>query len=377
MKIAQVTHTFPPYMGATGNACYHISLELSKCGHDVTVYTSKYPDVDYKYPDILKVNRFKPLFQTGNAPFIPELLKLKDFDIVHLHYPYYFGGEMVYIASKLWKQKYVITYHNDVIGSGLFKLFFKLHRIALMKLIMANAYKIIVPTMDFARNSYINMLTNIDHSVIEIPNGVDLDKFHPEVDCDYIKDKYNLWNKNVLLFVRTLDKGHYLYSGLEYLLKSFLKIENKNTILLIVGGGNMKNYYINLSKKLGVANKVIFIGNIPNKDMPKYYIVSDIVILPSTLTESFGMVLIEAMATGKPVIASNLPGVRTVVDDGKNGLLTLPKNVDDLTSKIQYLLDNEEVRRKFGKLGRKKAEENYSWEVIAKKTEKVYLNLMK
>lgn len=375
MKIAQVSATFPPYMAGTGNVCYHISLELAKRGHDVTVYTSRFPDVDYKYPDILKVKRFKPLFQIGNAPFTPELLKLKDFDIIHLHYPYYFGGEMVYIASKLWKQKYVITYHNDVIGLGLLRLFLKLHKDVLMKFIITNAYKIIVPSIDFARNSHLNTLTDIDHSVVEIPNGVDINKFHPEIDCNDIRDKYNLWDKDVLLFVRALDKAHY-HSGLEYLLKSFTKIENKSAVLLIVGGGNLKNYYISLSKKLGVANKVIFVGSVPNEDMPRYYVASDIVVLPSILTESFGMILIEAMATGKTVIASNLPGVRTVVDDGKDGLLIVPKNVNDLTSKIQYLLDNEELRSKFGKSGREKIKKRYPWEKIAKETEKVYLSLI-
>ena len=358
-------------MAGTGNVCYHISLELAKRGHDVTVYTSRFPDVDYKYPDILKVKRFKPLFQIGNAPFTPELLKLKDFDIIHLHYPYYFGGEMVYITSKLRKQKYVITYHNDVIGSGLLRLFLKLHKAVLMKLIITNAYKIIVPSIDFARNSHLNMLTDIDHSVVEIPNGVDIDKFHPEIDCNDIRDQYNLWDKDVLLFVRPLDNPH-CHSGLEYLLKSLAKIENKNTVLLVVGGGNLKNYYINLSKKLGVANKVIFVGCVPNEDMPKYYAVSDMVLLPSIETEDCPLVLLEAMASAKPVITSNLPGVRMLVNNNIDSLLVEPKNADDLTSKIQYLLDNEEVRRKFGRSGREKMEERYSWGRITEETEKIY-----
>ena len=91
--------------------------------------------------------------------------------------------------------------------------------------------------------------------------------------------------------------------------------------------------------------------------------------------EAFGLVLVEAMATGKPVIASDLPGVRTVVNNGKDGFLVEPKNVEDLTLKIQYLLENEEVRKKFGSEGKKKVEEKYSWDKIAWKLAKIYSNI--
>ena len=92
--------------------------------------------------------------------------------------------------------------------------------------------------------------------------------------------------------------------------------------------------------------------------------------------EAFGLVLVEAMATGKPVIASNLPGVRTVVNNGKDGFLVEPKNVEDLTLKIQYLLENEEVRKKFGREGREKVEEKYLWEKIGEKLESVYYKVV-
>jgi len=79
------------------------------------------------------------------------------------------------------------------------------------------------------------------------------------------------------------------------------------------------------------------------------------------------------MACGKPVIASDLPGVRTVVDNGVNGFLVKPRDCDDLTTKMRYLLENDEVRESFGKAGRRKVEEKYSWEKIGKDLEKLYL----
>ncbi len=86
------------------------------------------------------------------------------------------------------------------------------------------------------------------------------------------------------------------------------------------------------------------------------------------------MVLIEAMAAEKPVIGSNVPGIRVVVDDGVNGFLVKPKNVEELTSKIDYLLENEDIMKEFGKRGRKKVEEKYSWGKIVRKVEEVYDN---
>ena len=89
--------------------------------------------------------------------------------------------------------------------------------------------------------------------------------------------------------------------------------------------------------------------------------------------EAFGLVLVEAMACGKPVIASDLPGVRTVVDDGVNGFLVRPRDCEDLATKMRLLLENNEIRVTFGRAGRKKVEEKYSWENIGKKLERLYL----
>jgi glycosyltransferase involved in cell wall biosynthesis len=375
MRIAQVTATFPPYMAGTGNVCYHISLELAKLGHDVTVYTSRFPDVEYDYPDTINVMRFRPVLKIESAPFILQLLKLKGFDVIHLHYPYYFGGEMVYIASKLLKQKYVLTYHNDVIGTGIgsniLRLIFELHKISLFKLVLTNANKIIVPSIDFARNSNLAILKEFDHSIIEIPNGVDTNRFYPEVDCKEIKNKYGLWGKQVILFVRALDKAHY-HCGLEYLLNSIIQLDNKNAVLLVVGDGDLRDHYLTQSAKLGISDKVIFAGNIPNEHLPKYYAASDIFVLPSTETENFPLVLLEALSCARPAITSNLPGVRKLIRNNIDGLLVKPKDVDDLALKIQYLLDNEDVRTKLGASGREKVIKSCSWGMIAKRLEKMY-----
>ncbi|NJE77436.1 glycosyltransferase family 4 protein, partial [Thermococcus sp. ES12] len=149
------------------------AIELAKLGHEVTVFTSRYPDEEYEYPDIITVKRFKPLFRIGNAPFIPQLLReIKDFDIVHLHYPFFFGGEFIHFIKKLRNIHYVITYHNDVILPGMLNFPLKFYKTMLMKQILKNAEKIIVTSLDYARNSELWKISEIQEKIVGIPNGV-------------------------------------------------------------------------------------------------------------------------------------------------------------------------------------------------------------
>lgn len=376
MKIAQVSATFPPYMAGTGNVCYHNAVELAKLGHDVTVFTSRYPDEDYTYPDSITVKRYKPWFRIGNAPFLPQLLSLRGFDIIHLHYPFFFGGEMIYLLSKLTKQKYVISYHNDVMLSGIINPFLSIYKSTCMRLIVKNSRKICTSSLDFGVNSELTSVMDVSNGCFaEVPIGVDADRFNPSIDTIAIKSRHNLLGKRVILFVGALDKAHY-FKGLEYLLDSFAGLNIDGAILLIIGDGDLKDYYQDLSQKMGVLDRVIFLGKVQNEELPKYYATADLLVLPSIKIESFGLVLLEAMACGKPVIASDLPGVRTVVDDGVNGFLVKPRDCNDLTAKMRYLLENDEVRESFGKAGRKKVEEKYSWEKIGEELERLYNGLV-
>jgi glycosyltransferase involved in cell wall biosynthesis len=376
MKIAQISATFPPYMAGTGNVCYHNAVELAARGHDVTIFTSGDPDSSYTYPGSITVNRIRPLFRLGNAPFIPSLLNIRNFDIIHLHYPFFFGGEMIYLLSQLTGQKYLISYHNDVILNGKIKPLLKIYKRTIMPAILNNAKKICVSSLDFGHNCELcNYSENIKDSIIEVPIGVDTNIFNPDVCPDEIIERYQLDNKKIILFVAALDRAHN-FKGLDILFRSFSQVNDEAARLMIIGEGELKKHYINRAKEYGISDKVIFTGGVSDADLPKCYACADMLVLPSTSTECFGLVLTEAMASGKPVIASNLPGVRTVVDQGINGLLFQPGDVKDLTAKINYLLQNDDVGKSFGREGRKKTEERYSWERIAERLESIYRTIV-
>ena len=373
MKIAIVAPVFPPYSGGIGNVAWNNARALQKLGHEIIVLTP-----DYGQPDIaadFKIIKIKPVLKYGNAAFVPALQKLlcEKFDIIHLHYPFFGGAEVVWKAKRGSGWKLVLHYHMDVVGAGLLGLIFRLHTKFILPKIIKAADKIIVTSFDYARHSKISkFLKQNPDKFVEVPNGVDIAEFKPK-EKDYQLEKiYNLSNKKIILFVGALDKAHY-FKGVNYLLQALAKL-GQNVKLIIVGGGGLLNHYQMLAKKLQVDGRVIFAGKVSNADLPRHYNAADVVVLPSIdKSEAFGLVLLEGMACGKPVVASDLPGVRTVVDGA--GFTTKPKNAADLAEKIKKILENDELAKKFGEQGRFKVEQKYSWEIIGEKLGNLYKSL--
>ncbi len=369
MKIAIIVCTFPPYRGGIGNVAYNEARELANLGNEVTVFTPRYDATQDKIQKVngITIRRLLPVIKSGNAAFLPELLwLLKNFEIIYLHYPFFGGAEMVYFLKKFnGKKKLFIRYHMDVVNKGFKSFLFKCHTRYFMPRIIKSA----VSSLDYANNSDIKDLAKEGSmQFIEIPFGVDLEKFYYKEKDDLFLDELNL-NKNekIALFVGNLDRAHY-FKGVEYLIEAFSLIEERPYKLMIVGSGELKQNYENTARRLGIFEKVIFVGSPSDKDLPSYYNIADAVILPSIdKSEAFGLVLIEAMACKKPVIASNLAGVRSVVEDGVNGFLVKPKNTGELANRLDYILNNSEVAKDLGEKGRQKVEEYYNWKEVGRR----------
>ena len=118
MRIAHVTATFPPYYAGTGMVCYRSAAELARLGHEVTVLTASYGCDDAPDPPGVRVRRLAPAVRVGNAPLLPGLLDSERFDVIHLHYPFIFGAEMIRARAWMSGVPYVLTHHNDLIGDG-------------------------------------------------------------------------------------------------------------------------------------------------------------------------------------------------------------------------------------------------------------------
>jgi len=373
MRIAHVTATFPPYHGGTGTVCYYSALSLARLGHKVTVLTARYPPGDWPYPQEIAVRRLPAAFRVGNAPFLPGLLGLKGFDVIHLHHPFIFGAEMTWAVSRARGIPYVLTHHNDLIGNGLRRYLFDAYSMLSSPLVFGGARKFAVVSLAHASSCRLApLLHNRWGDVVEIPNGVDTHLFRPGLDGTLIRRRHCISaTAKVLLFVGALDRAHH-FKGVGRLLHAFCRIADKETALVIVGNGDLKQGYANLARSLGILDRTHFAGGVSQGQLPSYYAAADVVVLPSLPPESFGVVLIEAMACAKPVIASNLPGVRSVVSDGEDGLLAGPGDVDDLVSKIEALLSDPRRSRQMGERGRAKVEARYTWDKIIPTLASVY-----
>lgn len=180
--------------------------------------------------------------------------------------------------------------------------------------------------------------------------------------------------KRNLLFCGRLTKE----KGINYLIQSMPRIINNfpDVKLTIAGSGSQRKELEYLICKLNISANVIFVGRINNKKLQKFYSESDIILVPSVWDEPFGLVGVEAMSVGRPVIASNVGGIPEWLDDGKTGFLVDPGNSEQIAGKVIELFSDRKLLEQMGKNARKKAEQ-FSIEKHANKIEKIYLEVIK
>ncbi|HLD27880.1 MAG TPA: glycosyltransferase family 4 protein [Patescibacteria group bacterium] len=376
LKIAQIVSTFPPYRGGMGNVAYHLTDSLSRLGYEVVVFTPKTKLSDVNMQSYFKIHKLLPQFKFGNSAIVLQLAyHLLKFDLVHLHYPF-LGASLGVILAKLIrgkKIKFILHYHMDLVGQDWRSFVYKFYNwIFLSSLIKFSDY-VITTSADYLKMSLLGKYYFKNEDKFEIiPNGVDLDYFKPRHKDSLLMTRYKLHDKKVILFVGGLDSAHY-FKGVNYLLKAFERLKREDVKLIIVGEGNLKSVYEDMVDSSGLNHQVIFIGYVPDQELVKYYNLCDLLVLPSIdKSEAFGMVLLEAMACGKAVLASSLPGVRQVVEVNVNGRLFKPKDADNLASHLNRLLDDKNDLVNFGANGRKIVEKDYSWKTITETLLKIY-----
>jgi len=363
MKIAHIVSTFPPHIGGMGEVCYKEAEMLSKKGHYVTVFTLGYTKRDNINDSNLpfKVIRLRSLFRLGDGGVAPQLLwKLRGFDVVHLHYPFYVSAHYVWQAKLLWRFKYIVTYHMDARPEGLFKKCVQgIYDRSKVKFILKMANKVIAIDKDYLKHSRYGRVIK-KNKVVEVFNGVDTDVFK---EINYDGDQRS---KKSILFV-----GNPIpIKRLDILIQAIKLIPDKDVVLLVVGGGYDLENYKKMVEELELKDRVIFAGSCHDKkQLAKYYNSSICTAIPS-VSESFSLVALESMACGCPVIANNIPGICGRIDDGVDGFLVKD---DDWLNSLQKMLDlSEEQRKKMGEAGRKKVLSQYSWDDHVKKLEEIY-----
>lgn len=371
MKIAQVTCVYPPTLGGIGQVAFQYAKYLSQ-KHQVTVFTPRYTR-DQKVIELpgVRVELLAPKFSTGNAAYVPQITKsVKAFDVVHLHYPF-FGAQELLAFNNV--PKMVVTYHMVPRPSGLRAWWAWVDSFITEKKLSSKVKTWLVSSSDYAER-YVRPRLGQDTKIEILPFGAD-DQFTVNKSNLSILGINLKPNIPVILFVGGLDRAHY-FKGVHLLLKALASLSHKNWQLLVVGDGELKNEYIKQAKNLNLDSRVFFTGRLGNDDLIKAYNVAQLFILPSlNEAEAFGLAAVEAMACGLPIIASYLPGLRSLITTGDNGILVNPGDIEELAEAINFLIQRPDLATKFGNNGRLMVNANYRWPPIIARLEEIYNNL--
>ena len=363
MKITLLVALFPPkWLAGTEIATYNIAMHLAKRGHQVHVITTQDAGLPKKSLEegfwIYRLGLSKIRFFGVIVFWLKVIFAIKKTNSGIVHAQGIGMGIPAFLAKKLLRKPYVVWGQgSDVYLPWRFKN-------PISKLVLKNANAVIALTDDMKRE--MQKICSRDVSVI--PNGIDLSSFGYLLRKE-ARSKLQIKEvEKVILFVGTLRP----VKGIRYLIEAMMiiKDKNENTKLFLVGDGEERTYLENLVKELMLDEYVMFIGEVPNEKVPEYMVAADVFVLPS-LSESFGIVNIEAMACGLPVIATKVGGLPEIIRDGENGVLVEPKNPEEIAENIILLLKDDELREGISRNNMKMVRE-YTWESVVGRLERVY-----
>jgi phosphatidyl-myo-inositol alpha-mannosyltransferase len=368
MKIALVSpYDFAHPGGVQSGHVAALERQLTRMGHEVKIIAPTSKPIEYLGDRFIQIGKPLPIPSSGSvvritpslhlAPRIKEVLEKEKFDIVHLHEPF-----MPMLCSAILRFSNgtnIGTFHaSDGKPGYSFGRPFSTIMLRRRRRKLDGKIAVSKPAMDYA-------IKYVPGEYEIIPNGVDIDKFSPRV---LPIEKYNDGKHNIMFLGRQESR-----KGLIYLLKAYklVKKEIPDSRLIITGAGTkLKNGYKRYIKHNHLED-VEYVGYITEEDKPRYFKTADIYCAPSTGHESQGIVLLEGLAVGTPIVASNIEGYAGVVTNGLEGLLVPPKNSDELAKALIRLIKDKSLREKMGANGRVTAEK-YSWERIAKRVVSYY-----
>ena len=387
MKILVVTPTFFPIMGGAELGIYELFRRLSS-KHEIKIFTP-WPDkslveeygmekseIDLnnigvvrfndrvnlkKWPDPWLLKGIIPPFSFSSIWSLRKLLKYYKPDIINVFYPLPMGLSALYL-EKIIKIPVVLSLvGRDVPGPNLPRFWSNYTR-TITRLI---SQKIFIS--DYCRKALFN--TNTEEGIV-IPFGIDVDKYNPDIDGSSIRRKLSIPKEALVLFaLQRLDK----WKRVDVIIKALKSVLKRKDVFLLIGGKGPENNYLNqMTKDLGISSRVIFAGFIPENELPIYYATADLFVFHS-IYETLGLVLLQAMASGKPIVSVESTAIPEVIDNHKNGILVEPLNPEQFADAIIYLLENKDIMKIFSQNSRKTALEKYDWNYISKRYEEIFL----
>ncbi len=371
MKIALVSPYDFAFPGGITNHISSLEYHLTKMGHEVKIIAPASNRVTDFGDRFISIGKPRPIPASGSicrvtiSPWlssrVEHVLETEKFDIIHLHEP--LMPMLCTTVLRLSGTVNVGTFHAHE-GSPGYNFGRPISTIILRRWFrrLDGRIAVSVPAREFA-NKYMPGEYNI------IPNGVDLEHFSPDkMPIDGYDD-----GKLNILFVGRLEHR----KGVNYLLDAYrsAKMEIPDCRLIIVGPGTrLRGRYEKWVARKGLKD-VEFVGRVTYDELPRYYQRADIFCAPATSCESFGIILLEAMAMGKPVIASNIAGYASVMTHNEEGLLVPPRDAKTLSQALVSLMSDSSLREQLGARGKVKAM-NYNWQQVAQNICDYYIEVI-
>jgi N-acetyl-alpha-D-glucosaminyl L-malate synthase BshA len=363
VKIAILVLEFPPrHLAGTEIATYNLAKHLAARGHEVHVITTwddglpKESTLEGILVHRIRVMRIPLLgFASYFVGAFRVIVRVNP-DLIHsqsiptaLH---------SLLMKKVLKKPYVVWARGSDIylPSRLDKLF--------CRFTLKKASTVITLTADMKKN----IRSICQQEAIVIPNGIDLDKFNA-LPRESVRNCLNVREDGkIVLFVGTLRT----VKGVRYLIHAMRIVSQKElgARLILVGDGEERQYLEKLTRDLNLGDSVTFLGKVLNEKVPEYMAAADVFVLPS-LSEGFPVVILEAMASGLPIIATIVRGMPEIVHDGENGFLVQARNPAQIAKRLILLLEDDQLRGKISRNNKERVND-YTWEKVIDSIEQVY-----
>jgi len=366
LKIALVSPYDFAYPGGVANHIAALERQFIRMGHEVRIIAPVSKAVPASNDRIICLGKSWPTPSSGSVAHITltpwlsskvkPMLEREKFDVIHLHEP--LCPMLCTTVLRLSHAANVGTFH--AMDSRGYSIWWPFTLLFLKKWFRKLDGRIAVskPAKEFINGHFPG-----DYTII--PNGVDLERFSPDVPpIERFRD-----GKLNILFVSRLEKR----KGVNYLINAYKKVRKKigNCRLILVGPSTRWSRQYEKRMKRNGWEDIVFAGYVSHEELPRYYQTADIVCSPATGKESFGLILLEAMAMGKPIVASNIDGYASVATHGVEALMVPPKNKHMLADALISLASDAKLRREMGEKGKIKAAE-YGWERVAQRVMDYY-----
>jgi glycosyltransferase involved in cell wall biosynthesis len=362
MRVVHIYKDFFPVLGGIETMVRTLATGLAKQGVQVTVLVTNAGGKTVRQEQdgyqVIKAGRW---FELGSNPVslaLPwELQRLRP-DIVHVHMPYPWGEVSALLTGH---PRIVATYHSDVVRQRLLYRFYA----PIQKLFLQRARVIMPSTQNYLELSAV--LQRVRRKCLVIPFGIDPTPFY-HVDPQAVAHIRTTYGSPLVLFV---GRFRY-YKGLPYLVEAVAKLPEVR--LLLIGGGPAESQVRAAMIAAGLEGRAHMLPDVPDEELPAYYHACDVFCLPSSHhSEGFGIVLLEAMACGKPLITTELgTGTSFVNLHGETGLVVPPRDSQALASALRRLLEDPAYARQLGERARERLHKHFTAEVMVERIAAVY-----